>query len=297
MLDNGAIQVGPNGNTFHYDVVSVDSLGAESAVSDVAIHVQDQGNTPPPSNIGFSEQFVLEHLGIGNLVGFLQETDADGDQLTYTLLEDGGGRIDLDPVHANQVIVKDHTKIDFEQFPEGFSFTVLVNDGHNPAVAATIVLNIENRILERISGTSGDDIIKSGSGNDQLTGGGGNDTLSGGGGKDALIGGAGADVFLFDSRFATTNVDTIDFKIADGDKIWLKQSIFTAIAAQNVDHVLDASAFALSTDQATANTRIIYNAGNGNLYYDPNGGSAANAILFATASGKPALTFDSFFVV
>jgi Ca2+-binding RTX toxin-like protein len=239
---------------------------------------------------------VLEHLGTTLTVGFLQTHDSDGDPLTYTLADDGGGRIDL--VGHNQIVVKNSSRIDFEQTPE-FSFKVMVSDGVNPAVERTITLGVENRIIEYFSGTGGNDILKAGSGNDKLTGLGGNDTLGGGTGRDELAGGAGEDVFLFDSTLSTTNNDFIDFKLADNDRIWLKQSTFNQIGIDQVGQALSATAFALSTDTITATTRIIYNQATGEIFYDANGAAAGLRVLFATIAGttKPLITQDHFFIV
>ncbi|KLK94905.1 hypothetical protein AA309_01535 [Microvirga vignae] len=260
----------------------------------------DGGGNQAPGPIVFQGGVisVLEHLGTGLTVGFLQETDADGDHLTYTLVEDGGGRIDL--VNGNEIVVKNHTKIDFEQMavPE-FSFTVLVSDGVNPAVERTVTLGVENRILERITGTAGDDQIWAGSGNDTLNGAGGNDTLSGGTGRDQLSGGAGADVFLFNSRLSTTNWDLIDFKLADNDRIWLKQSIFTALGTSSVNQPLDPNAFALLDGTITDQTRIIYDQTTGDIYYDANGSAAGQRVKFAQIAGSthPLIGAEHFFVV
>jgi hypothetical protein len=260
----------------------------------------DGGGNQPPGPIVFQGGVisVIEHLNTGLTVGFLQETDADGDQLTYTLVDDGGGRIDL--VNGNEVVVKDHTKIDFEQMqaPE-FTFTVLVSDGVNPAVERTVTLGVENRVLERVNGTAGNDLLSAGSGNDQLNGAGGADTLSGGTGRDQLAGGAGADVFLFDSRLSITNWDLIDFKLADNDRIWLKQSIFTALGVGSVNQPLDPNAFALLDGTITDQTRILYDQTNGDIYYDANGSGAGQRVKFAQIAGTthPVIGADHFFVV
>lgn len=283
---------------------SITVSDGNSSVRDTNINVVstavDGGGNQAPGPIIFQGGVisVLEHLGTGLTVGFLQETDADGDHLTYTLVEDGGGRINL--VNGNEIVVKDHTKIDFEQMavPE-FSFTVLVSDGVNPAVERTVTLGVENRIFERVTGTAGDDQIWAGSGNDQLNGAGGNDTLSGGTGRDQLSGGAGADVFLFNSRLSTTNWDLIDFKLADNDRIWLKQSIFTALGGSSVNQPLDANAFALLDGTITDQTRILYDQTTGDIYYDANGSGSGQRVKFAQIAGSthPLINAEHFFVV
>jgi Ca2+-binding RTX toxin-like protein len=258
------------------------------------------GGNSAPSNVTFSDNFVREHLGVGLTIGVLDADDAeDHGSLVYTLVDDGGGRVEL---FGNELRVKDNTKIDFEQVPTGeFSFTVSVSDGHNPAVLQTFTLGIENIKAERVTGTTGDDTIVGGSGNDVFNGAGGNDTLSGGTGQDALTGGVGADTFQFNSRLSTTNVDRIqDFDMSQGDTIELASSVF----ANSLGPVgtLSESAFVLGTEAVDANSRIIYDQANGKLWFDRDGLGGANAVLFATFQNTaqhpaPTLTHEAFFVI
>jgi len=295
-----AIQVDPGGADRDYDIIVSDQDGASSTAT-IRIHIDDvPSDNQEPGEIVFQGGVVsvLEHLGTNLTIGFLQETDEDGDQLTYTLLTDGGGRIDLR--NGNEIVVKDNTKIDFEQMdvPE-FSFTVRVDDGHGHVVDRTITLGVENRLLERVSGTGNGDVLRGGSRNDQLNGLGGDDTLSGGTGTDQLSGGAGADVFLFDSRLSATNWDLIDFKLADNDRIWLKQSIFTELGIGSINQPLSSTAFALLDGAITDQTLIIYDQTTGDIYYDANGSGAGQRVKFAQIAGAthPLIGAEHFFVV
>ena len=85
---------------------------------------------------------------------------------------------------------------------------------------------------------------------------------------------------MFDAALGGGNVDTIQaFSHAD-DTIRLAKAVFSAIAgAPNT--TLSTGQFALSTDAAQADDRIIYNASTGELFYDANGGTRGNAVLFA----------------
>ena len=208
--------------------------------------------------------------------------------------------VTIDLRNGNEIVVKDNTKIDFEQMdvPE-FSFTVRVDDGHGHVVDRTITLGVENRLLERVSGTGNGDVLRGGSRNDQLNGLGGDDTLSGGTGTDQLSGGAGADVFLFDSRLSATNWDLIDFKLADNDRIWLKQSIFTELGIGSINQPLSSTAFALLDGAITDQTRIIYDQTTGDIYYDANGSGAGQRVKFAQIAGAthPLIGAEHFFVV
>ncbi|MXQ10940.1 cadherin domain-containing protein [Microvirga makkahensis] len=296
-----AIQVGPGGEERDYYQIIVSDQNGASPPTNITIRIDDvpSGNQEP-GDIVFQGGVVsvLEHLGTGLTIGFLQDTDADGDQLTYTLLTDGGGRIDLR--NGNEIVVKDHTKIDFEQMstPE-FSFTVQVDDGQGHVVERTITLGVENRLLERVNGTANADYIKTGSRNDQINGGGGDDTLSGGLGRDQLSGGTGSDVFLFDTRLSTTNWDLIDFNLAHNDRIWLKQSVFTALGTGSINQPLASSAFALLDGTITDQTRIIYDQTTGDIFYDANGSGTGQRVKFAEIAGTtpPTISAEHFFVV
>ena len=57
-----------------------------------------------------------------------------------------------------------------------------------------------NRLDNRVTGGSGDDVLNGLFGNDTLIGGAGDDRLDGGGGGDTLAGGAGSDVYLIDYK-------------------------------------------------------------------------------------------------
>ncbi|WP_262297412.1 hypothetical protein [Microvirga sesbaniae] len=285
---------------------------AANEVTDIGLSVQD-GNHPavvkhiavtstPASgamNIKFSDKFVREHLGVGRAIGNISvEGVQNQDDLVYTLVDNGGGRVEL---VGRQLIVKDNTKIDFEQIATGeFSFTISVSDGINPAVLKTFKLGVENIKSERVTGTANADVIKGGSGSDIFDGASGNDTLSGGTGQDVLTGGAGADAFRFETRLATTNVDRIqDFKVAENDRIELALSIFGALETVGM---LSANAFVQGTQAKDANSRIIYDKAAAKLWYDQDGTGSKAAVLFATfqntvSTPAPTLTHESFFVI
>jgi Ca2+-binding RTX toxin-like protein len=128
-----------------------------------------------------------------------------------------------------------------------------------------------------------------------INAGSGNDTLSGGGANDTLIGGAGTDCFRFATALnAATNRDTItDFSFAQGDRIELENSVFTALTTTGT---LAPSAFFIGAAATTADHRILYNSATGLLAYDADGNGMAAAIAFATLSPGLALTSASFTV-
>ena len=128
----------------------------------------------------------------------------------------------------------------------------------------------------------------------------GDDRIVGGGGADTLTGGADNDTFVFDS--APNAVDSItDFDASESatseDWVELSLSTFTAITT-TAGNSLSALEFASANgggaaDVVAGGVRVIYDSATGNLYYDSDGGSAANRTLVGnvelTNSGD---TFD-----
>jgi Ca2+-binding RTX toxin-like protein len=130
-----------------------------------------------------------------------------------------------------------------------------------------------------IIGTAGFDTLFSRAGNDTLYGGGGDDQLSGGTGRDILFGGAGDDTFVFNTMpNGRTNADLTDAYASGGDALYFDNDIFTRMGPVGL---LGADRIAYGTAAADANDRLIYNAANGNLWYDRDGTGAADKVLVA----------------
>jgi Ca2+-binding RTX toxin-like protein len=120
-----------------------------------------------------------------------------------------------------------------------------------------------------IQGGAGDDIITGGSSADKIYGGANNDTLNGGGGNDILIGGSGADTFN-----GGTGFDSVSY--AEASSIALNLDSFSGSTGEaagdsfsNIDAVIG-SAF---NDQFTV----------GSQFYDINGGSGTDTVIFNNA--------------
>ncbi|MDZ8134730.1 MAG: hypothetical protein RM049_05420 [Nostoc sp. DedQUE04] len=154
-----------------------------------------------------------------------------------------------------------------------------------------------------INAQGGNDIIYGLSGNDLLRGGDGNDTLVGGAGNDTLVGGAGADCFVYntDAVFGLTavGVDAIsDFNSSQGDKIVLDKITFSAITSTAGTGFSNKSDFQIISNGETSTAKIIYDAVNGQLFYNQNGSAAGfgSGGLFATVTGAPTLSASDFVV-
>ena len=150
-----------------------------------------------------------------------------------------------------------------------------------------------------VAGNDGANLLIGSALNDTVMGNGGSDTLNGGLGLDTLTGGAGADVFRFTTALNdTTNVDVItDFSVTQADKIQLENTgngLFNEIAQAGS---LQSAAFISGQAFTTANQRIRYDAGSGNLFYDADGNGNASELLFARLAVGLSITASQFSVI
>ncbi len=98
---------------------------------------------------------------------------------------------------------------------------------------------------DTITGTLANETIYGGPGDDILSGGGGTDVLWGGPGNDTLTGGSGGDMFIFKESGAADKDTILDFNMAEGDKIDIRdlltgQSVTSANLQQFVRANYDA---------------------------------------------------------
>ena len=245
-----------------------------------------------PNSIGLSTKVLAETAQVSTPVISLSARDADGDALTYSLV-DPSGTFRLDG--NNLVLVKE---LDYEAGARQVAVTVEARDAYGGKASQAFTIDIANVVEENpltFFGTAAANVLTGENGSDKFYGGLGNDTLTGG---------LGQDVFVFDTKLAKTNaankrynLDRItDFNVAD-DTIHLKKSIFKGITKKGV---LSKSAFYAGNKSAAhdANDRIIYNKKTGALYYDQDGdGHRYQAIQIATLSTKLGLTDKDFFVI
>ena len=144
-----------------------------------------------------------------------------------------------------------------------------------------------------LTGTSSANSLTGTSGNDLINGGAGDDKIWAKNGSDVLIGGAGKDTFTFDTKLASTNVDTIiDFNVAD-DTIRLNDTVFTKLKYGN----LSSSSFVTGEKALDSSDRVVYNDKTGALYYDADGTGSAAAVKFAMIENLAKLTAADFIVI
>lgn len=166
-----------------------------------------------------------------------------------------------------------------------------LNEGVDTAISwlssYTLTTNVENLVL-KLSGSTGN-------GNElvnRITGTAGNDTLNGKGGNDWLTGGGGKDSFVFDKP--GTGVITItDFNPTD-DKISLVNTGFTGLGRAGA---LSADMFVSGTSAKDSNDHIIYDKSTGNIFYDADGSGSSAAVQFAHITSGLDLNAGHFLVV
>jgi Ca2+-binding RTX toxin-like protein len=140
-----------------------------------------------------------------------------------------------------------------------------------------------------IRGDNGDDAIFTNFGDSEVRGGRGDDLIVAGTGDDLLFGGRGNDVFGFVDEF--DGIDRIaDFSVAK-DRIALDDGGFAELGP-----TVEEAEFVIGSKALTAEQRLIYNPGNGKLFWDENGVGGPGKILLAELPSGLAPTAANFFI-
>jgi c-di-GMP-related signal transduction protein len=182
---------------------------------------------------------VAENAVLGAVVGitaFADDPDA-GDDVTYSLVDNAGGRFAIDS-NTGEVTVANGLLLDFE-----------VDNSHNITVRASSPGGTKDQLFtiavadvsdENITGNAGANSFTGGAGNDTMSGLDNNDTLIGGGGDDSLVGGSDDDVLNGDAGNDTLiggagddfldggedlgDADTADYRNAGGVTVSLSEN-------------------------------------------------------------------------
>jgi hypothetical protein len=165
-------------------------------------------------------------------------------------------------------------------------------------------LNGGNDLFNGTGGTS--EAIYGGGGNDRIIAGKGNVEIHVGGGNDLITGGPGGDRFIFDSALAgqietITNFHPRGVHPVHGgkvDKIVLSETHFPGIVPGPNGQTLSQGEFYVDIAPKNGLTKIVYDSGNGFLYFSPfnESGLPQQHIHFATISPHLALTYGDFLV-
>jgi hypothetical protein len=165
---------------------------------------------------------------------------------------DGGKGIDT----VKYTSAKDSIRVDLTK---GTAGSMIAGDA--AGIGADRLRGIENIIAGDFA-----DFIVGSKDHNTIMGEDGDDTINGGLGKDTLTGGFGADVFVFGTKPAANNIDTIsDFKSGE-DKIQLGLQVFAKLKG--------ASDYLSIGTPSTATQFLMYDTASGKLSYDADGNGA-----------------------
>ncbi len=277
---NGAAGADTMAGSAGNDTYIVDNIG------DVVTEFAGEGTDTVKSSVSYTLSSNVENLTLTGTVG-LAGTGNDLDNvMTGTasddLLNGEGGADRMSGGLGNDQYSVDNVG----------DKVIEASNGGSDTVRAVVNYSLTGQYVETLQLLGNANLT--GTGNSQantLTGNLGNNVLNGGLGNDVLRGDEGADTFLFNTAVGANNVDTIaDFTVGD-DMIRLDRSIFSTIAAKGA---LTSDAFEVGTDATSASTRIIYDPGTGDLFYDADGSGSGQRVQFATLSTNLALTSSSF---
>ncbi|NBJ26080.1 putative Ig domain-containing protein [Microvirga arsenatis] len=276
--------------------LKVSSEGGDFA-SSVTFSLSVRPVNDAPHDITLSQGRVEENAGAGTPIGTLTGTDVDGGPLTFSLVNDAGGRF---AIQNGRLVVKDSSRLDHEQATT-HTVTIRVTDAANASYDETFLIEVGNRINETVLGSSSSDILKADAGRDTISGAGGDDTVYGGFGHDSLRGDAGRDVFVFDTKPSqSANRDKIaDFTVRD-DSLWLDNAVFTKLGTRGTDASpaqLKSGHFVKGSAAKDKNDHVIYDAKKGVLLYDADGSGKGKAVEIATLAKHLAVTHKDFFVI
>jgi Ca2+-binding RTX toxin-like protein len=171
-------------------VANLSATGGTTSYSSGTVVLSQQvldGNEPPTGVTGTLS--VEEFPDNGTVVGTVSGQDPDSSVFTYALVNDAGGRFDID-ANTGVVTVQDGLLIDYEQ-QSSHTIRVAVTDDEGATSEFDMVVGVTDEHGEFVIGDARDNVMVGGAEIDIFIGGTGSDTLSGGGGSDILIGGTG----------------------------------------------------------------------------------------------------------
>ncbi|MBB4039986.1 VCBS repeat-containing protein [Microvirga flocculans] len=295
--DNGTFTYSPSADANGSDSFVIVISDGKGGMTEQTVTVSIAPVNDRPHDIALSNNKVVESAKAGTVVGTLTGHDVDNETLSFSLVNDAGGRF---AIEDGKLVVRDGFKLDYEQ-ATSHTVTVQVKDGSNTAYVETFTIDLDDVSSESVTGSSAADVLKGGKGKDVFKGGAGNDKLSGGLGNDTLYGGSGKDVFVFDTKPSkSANKDQIaDFSVKD-DGIWLDNAVFTKLGkagSETKPAQLKKEFFTIGSKAKDKNDYLVYDNKKGVLYYDADGSGKGKAVEIATLSKNLKMTYKDFFVI
>jgi Ca2+-binding RTX toxin-like protein len=246
--------------------------------------------------LALSSAVVAENSGAGTVIGTVSGADPGGETVTFSLLDNAGGRFAL---NGSSLVVANGSLLDFEQ-AAAHAITVRMTDASGNSTDQTFVVGLTDVASERLTGTAGAEKYFGGRGNDRINTGGGNDWLGGGLGNDVLTGGKGKDAFVFNTKpHKKSNIDKVaDFNVKD-DSFYLDNAVFKKLGkgTELSPGKLKAGLFTIGDKAKDKNDYLVYDNKKGVLYYDEDGSGAKAAVAFASLGKNLKMTLKDFFVI
>ncbi|MET0529757.1 MAG: Ig-like domain-containing protein [Microvirga sp.] len=294
-LNDGKFTYTPTANVHGTDSFTIVVSDGKGGIVEQTVNVTINSVNDAPTAPALSPATVSENAANGTVVGDLSSTDVDTAALTYSLVNDAGGRF---AVQGNKLVVKNGLLLDYEQ-ATSHQVTVRVFDG-TTNVDKILTVSLTDIANETVTVAAGNNVLFGGEGKDKIVGGTGADRLGGGIGNDTLTGGKGKDVFVFNSKLDAkiTNRDTItDFNSKD-DSIWLDDAIFKKLGKGTELKPTKLAKKYFSIDGAKdKNDYINFNSKTGAISYDADGLGGKKGIEFAKVKVGSKVTADDFFIV
>lgn len=263
------------------------------AFADVTIQSTQLSN---PFGLTLSSATVAENSGAGTVIGSLSGSDPNGETLSFSLVNDAGGRF---AVSGSNLVVANGALLDFEQQPT-HAVTVRMTDSQGNSMDQIFAVELADVASEKLTGTAGPEKTYGGKGNDKIDTGAGNDWLGGGIGNDILTGGKGKDAFVFATKLnKKTNLDKVtDFVVKD-DSFYLDNAVFKKLGkgTELSPGKLKAGLFTIGDNAKDKNDYLVYDNKMGVLHYDEDGSGGKGAVAFATLGKNLKMTLKDFFII
>lgn len=246
--------------------VTVEDSYGFTASTNLAIGIANVNEAPQGVRIVNTSGTVVEdwatlpeNLPIGTLVGTALAGDPDGDdQITWSLVNDAGGRFRIDAVTGEIFVngVLDHEEL------SSLELIARATDIHGAFGDTALAITLED-VEEVINGTEGEDTLYGTPGMDVINGLGGHDTIYGHEANDRLYGGVGNDAFYggtgSDAMFGEADNDTFHLGEAEaGDVEYVNGGAHTGTGdvvevSVGATYRLDAAGAAAIRNQIVAN--------------------------------------------
>jgi VCBS repeat-containing protein len=300
------------GGQDYTDSITVATADGTTQVITVTMTGTNDGTASGPTALNFNLTVLQGNgnglPGAGTVLGAFSAVDSDGGSFVFSETSDASNAFTVaaatGQVTLNSGLVASTT----------YTLGVQVADELGRTANQTLVVQVGGNGDETLNGNAsvnlqygqgGADVLFGGAGNDILQGGNGSNQLHGGAGADVLYGNSNDDTFFFDTALGSGGVNETNerdfiyrFEANGDDTIWLSKSVFNALATSGSSGgtALVAADFATvagtGASASVGSARIVYDSTTGGLYYDSDGGSAVNRILFATIDTATDGTFD-----